>query len=276
MSSPTGDDTTARKKKSTTPQKKKRKNIPAHWLPRQHGAWAMLAVPALVGGLRNGWGLTQTLLLLLLLSGYFLFNAAGLALRSRRWHRQRPALLTYAAVSAPFAVALLILDPSLLRWLPVYLPLALTSLFFSWKRQDRALANDAVTILAACLFAAVMASAHPHPGDPIQITAGVVAVLFAYFFGTALYVKTLIRERTNPVFHRVSIGYHLLCPLLFWTVSQAVAVPDSVVLRWLTTVFFIGLAVRAWAMAGRRVRPMSVGLGEIGASTVLLALLLCW
>ncbi|WP_116114222.1 YwiC-like family protein [Austwickia chelonae] len=260
----------------TTPRKKRRRSIPAYWLPRQHGAWAMLAVPALVGGLRHGWGLLQTLLLLLLFSGYFLFNATGLALRSRKGARHRAAMVTYTAISAPFAVALLVLDPGLLRWLPIYLPLALGSLFFSWKRRDRALANDAITILAACLYAAVMACAHDRPGDPVQVTAWVVTVLFAYFFGTALYVKTLIRERTNPGFHRVSIGYHALCPLLFWTISQVLAIPASALLQGLTTAFFVALAVRAWAMAGRRVRPMFVGLGEIGASAVLLALLLCW
>ena len=51
----------------------------AQWLPRQHGAWAMLLVPAVVGAVRGGFDGLQLVLAVGVLTAYGAVNAAGLA-----------------------------------------------------------------------------------------------------------------------------------------------------------------------------------------------------
>lgn len=236
----------------------------------------MLAVPALVGTARSGPTGIHLLLITVLFAGYFCFNAAGLALRARRTARFVRPLCVYGSLALLPGLAVLVLNPMLSLWAAVYLPLAGISLFYSWRRQDRALGNDAVTILAACLYAGVTFQAGAAaPTDTDRVTmAWVVVALFAYFFGTALYVKTVIRERRNRTFHRVSLGYHLA-----WTLAWAALVPFLPLDRgagWGLVVFFAVLTARAWWMAGRTVKPAYVGAGESVASVVLLVLLLAW
>lgn len=77
------------------------------WVPQQHGAWAMLVVPYLLGAIglvrSGGTGPREWVVLPLLfvtwMIGYFAFNAATLWLKARP--RRRPAfvrpILTYGA-----------------------------------------------------------------------------------------------------------------------------------------------------------------------------------
>lgn len=85
--------------------------------------------------------------------------------------------------------------------------------------------------------------------------------VFAYFMGTVLYVKTMIRERGSIGYRRASVGYH---PMVF------------VLATWwhpLLGVFF-GLALaRAWLLPGRALRPVHVGIVEIALSAALLVIL---
>ncbi len=248
------------------------------WLPRQHGAWAMLAVPALVGMIRGGPEAVHALLLPAWLAAYLAFAAAGNALHARRRPTTFAPLLTYGGIALVLGIGALALRPELLVWAVAFAPLALVSLGASAARADRSLLNDAVTILAACLFALVayQASGGALPPDPEGVVmAWVAAALFAYFFGTAFYVKTVIRERGNPAFHRLSVGYHAAWTL-FWAGSGSLGVPIGPPTQVGVTVFFAVLTVRAAVLAGRSLRPLHVGLGEIVASLVLGGLALTW
>lgn len=259
-------------------------------MPNQHGAWAMLAVPFLVGVLRGGPHALHLLLAACWLLGYFAFFAAGLWLRSRRNSRYLPALLTYAGGCAVVGLGLVALRPDLLGWLRIYVPIAAVSLLYSARRDDRALLNDIVTILAACMMAPVAATVGSRAAQAVAGGADgigvlrhvdpampwVTAALATYFVGTSLYVKTVIRERRSRGYHVASGVYHALAAV-FWLVAPWVGAPVPPVARWLLVAFFVVMTVRAVVMAGRRVRPMKVGLGEIAASTVLLLILvLAW
>lgn len=269
----------------------------ADWIPKQHGAWAMLAVPYLAGVITSGGSWRQLPLGLFWLAGYFAFYAGGVWVRSRRKPRYRPPVLAYGAVAAVLAVVVVVTSPGLLVWVPPYAVIAAVSLWFSSRRDDRALANDAVTMLAACLFALVTYQAAydgaswsaawsaswsaswsaENPGRVTSTaTAVAVAVLcYGYFLGTALYVKTLIRERTSTAYHRASIAYHAAWSLA-WALAGLMHLPGVGSMGSPVGTFFAVLTVRAAAMAGRRVRPLYVGLGEIVASIMLLILVALW
>lgn len=197
-----------------------------------------------------------------------------------------PPLIGYAALAAVLGVVVMATSTHLVVWLPGYAVLAAASLWFSSRRRDRALANDAVTMLGACLFCLVTYQAGFGSADaawssrPAADHAVAVAVLcFGYFFGTALYVKTLIRERTSAAYRQASIGYHAAWTLLWTAAALLPSAPVSAgvsAMGWPVAAFFAVLTARAAALAGRRIRPMHVGLGEIAACVVLLILVARW
>lgn len=250
-------------------------------MPNQHGAWAMLIVPFAVGALDVGPSWRHLPLLLAWLVGYFSFFAAGLWLRSRGKRRYWPPLRTYGVLTVVLGVVVIAVQPAVLHWAVVFLPLLAVSLWCSWRRADRSLLNDGVTVLAACLMTVVSAGFGwrlAGPGTPgvglsglawlpgadqerIWVLAG---LLFAYFAGTVLYVKTMIRERGDVGRYRLSVVFHV-----------AVCVPAAVVSPWLGALFVV-LAIRAAVVPKRwpGLAPATIGAGEIVASLTLAVMLL--
>lgn len=251
------------------------------WIPNQHGAWAMLVVPSITGVLLSSGAWRQLPLIAFWLVGYFAFFAGASWLKVRRGVRYRQPTYVYGAVSAMLGLLVLFVTPHVWPWVAVFVPLMGVSLVMSARKHERALLNDAVTIAAACLFGLVVFHAAwpdlrladaPRAGTMV----GWTGVLFAYFFGTALYVKTLIRERTSVAYRRLSIGYH--CAYVVCLAAAAVygwwGTPSA--WPWLLALVGAGLLARAAALAGRRVKPMHVGLGEIGVCALLVALVASW
>ncbi|MEL4357747.1 MULTISPECIES: YwiC-like family protein [unclassified Luteococcus] len=254
----------------------------AGWIPQQHGAWAMLVVPLVVGlvvrardGL-PGWALPLAATWLV---GYFCFNACGLWLKAatRRRHNFLPAVLTYGGVSAVAGLATLALGGlPLLWWFPVYLPLLGTALWLTSRRHDRALLSGLCTVSAACLLAWILPFTTPQAvwRAGLTSTSWLAIGLFGYFFGTVFVVKTLIRERNKPGWVRASIGWHLA-----WVALSALVWRLGAASPWWAAFFAVG-TVRAWALPwfgprrGRNIRPGQVGMLEVLLSLAVLALCL--
>lgn len=228
----------------------------------------MLVLPLVVGALRAGPRWPHLWLLAAWLLGYLAFFATGLYLRSGGKPRYRPPAVAYATAAAVVGGGLLAWQPDLLRWGVVYLPLLAASLAFSARRAERHLLNDLLTIAAASLIAVVAFWMHddgawlPGSGSP---TAWMVAgVVFGYLVGTALYVKTMIRERGEVTWYAASVAYHLgLTAAMVWLLLPAAPL-------------FAALTIRAAAVPRLfpGTRPYAIGLGEIAASVALAVVLL--
>ncbi|MBD7917692.1 YwiC-like family protein [Cellulomonas sp. Sa3CUA2] len=232
-------------------------------MPRQHGAWAMLVVPPVVGAAVAGWSWRHVLLLVAWLVGYLAYHAAGLWLRSGRKPRYRAPVLAYGAAGLVLLGLLLAVAPHLLVWSPVFAPLLTVSLVASLRRADRSWLNDTVTVVAAALLtpvAAALGTGEPRPAAVWTATA----VLAAYFLGTVPYVKSLIRERDDPRVRQVSVAYHVLVATLLAVVHPLLGVVGVL------------LAARA-AVVPRRwpgARPAVIGAGEVVATLVVTTALL--
>jgi hypothetical protein len=235
-------------------------------VPDQHGAWAMLLLPFAAGVWLAGPAWAHLPLFGLWFVGYLAFYALGRWLRSRRRPAANRPLLVYGLATLPFALATLVVAPRLLRWAPAYAPLLAVSVWLTVRGRERSLANDTATVVAATLMAAVAYDAGDGGDWPrLWLVAG---VLLAYFLGTVLYVKTMIRERGRRGYIAASVGYHLA--------ATAGAVGLAVVDRsswWLPAVWLalVGRVVAGpWANArrDRPLRPVVVGVGEIVASLV--------
>ena len=126
----------------------------------------MLIVPFAVGALDAGSSWRHLPLLLTWLAGHFAFFAAGLWVRSRGKHRYWPPMRTYAVLTIVIGLVMIAVEPDVLRWALVFLPLFASSLWFFWQRLDRSLLNDAVTVLGACLMTVVAAGFVNQLEDP--------------------------------------------------------------------------------------------------------------
>ena len=236
----------------------------------------MLALPFLLGVVlrvqQAGFAWYLPALALTWVIGYFTFFAASLWLKSGRKPRYRPAVLVYGAVTAAAGVVCVLASPPILGWLTVFAPLLGVGLWFAARRDERSVASGAATVSAAGLM--VLVVRHPDlRAVGLDAAAGVAAVCIGYFFGTVLYVKTLIRERGSRAWLAASVGYH--------GVVAAVAAVLAAGGRgsWWVLGFLAVSAVRAvavpmiWPMRGRRISPKAVGLVEAGLCVVLFALL---
>lgn len=243
------------------------------WVPRQHGAWAMLVVPYGAGVILRArsetlaWHLVPLLAFWLL--GYFAFNAVSQWLKAPPKRRQqfvRPTVV-YAGASAVMGLATLALAGwGILGWAPFYVPLLLPALWLAAQHHERATIGGALTIAAASLMLLVARYDSPAGllADPGMVgTLIVTALVFAYFFGTVLYVKTNIRERGNPRFMVASVGWHAAA-----TVVALLLVPGFGV-AWWWTAFFAATTLRAAIVPGRHFTPLQIGLVEVALSTAL-------
>lgn len=251
-------------------------------MPRQHGAWAMVLVPFLAAVIRSQGAWLQLPLLAFWLTGYFAFNAAAMWVKSRFKPRFRTPVLVYGAVSAPLGLLVAVLRPDLLWWAPAFVGCLTISLVYSWRRRERALGNDVATILAACLFGLVTYQAGYSPGGTIvagwRAMGAITVVTFLYFVGTALYVKTMIRERGKRAWVIASVGYHAAVTLALAALVAVPQLPPGVPHRPVIAfaVLFAVLTARAWVLAGRAVRPLHVGLGELVVCVALLTIVWFW
>jgi hypothetical protein len=114
----------------------------------QHGALAMLIVPFAVGALDAELSWRHLPLLFAWLVGCLALFAAGVWLRSRGKRRYWPPVRTYGVRTVVLGLVAIAVAPHVLHWVVVLLPLLAFSLWCSWRRADRSVFNDGVTVLA--------------------------------------------------------------------------------------------------------------------------------
>lgn len=236
----------------------------------------MLLLPPTAGIVLAGVAWVHLPLTLFWLVGYLAFHATGRWLRARRRRRHLPPVLTYLAIASPLGLTTLLAAPHLARWLPAFLPLLAASLWWTFHGAERSLRNDAVTVVAACLMAPVAFDAGGG-GEAAGSWAALwvaTGVLTAYFLGTVLYVKTMIRERGRRPYVLASVGYHAAGLLGAVWLAAAGRQGWGLVAVWgvLVARAFIGPAVNA--RRARPLRPVVVGVGEIVASAGVLVVTL--
>ncbi|GAA4412489.1 YwiC-like family protein [Fodinibacter luteus] len=223
-------------------------------MPNQHGAWAMLATPLAVGILASGPAWVHVPLTGFWFAGYFAFFATGLWLKARRRPRYLPPVRAYAVLAAVLGALTLALDPGLLRWAPLFVVPLGVGLVASARRDDRSLWSGLATSAGSSLM--VLVAYDAGGGTDWARAWTLTAVVAAYFAGTVLYVKTMIRERGDERFHWLSAIAH-----------GAATVAMTWVDPWLVVVFAL-LTVRAAVLPAYRLSPKVVGIGEVVATVV--------
>jgi hypothetical protein len=238
------------------------------WVPRQHGAWAMLALPLLLGIASTAISPWDLPLAAAALAGYLAAATTQAWLRARRRPSYVPSLAVYGGVFVVAAVLLVVAFPALLLAAVVVVPAGALVVGGARPGTPRDLANS----LAQTAIALVLVPAAGYVSgawDPAAVVTA-TAIAAGYLVGTVLVVRSVIRQRGNRPFAILSVGFH-----------AALVVAAAVALPWPYAVYAVGLTARAVALpvverqragTARPLRPITVGIVEIVASITLVVL----
>ncbi|MDA8436005.1 MAG: YwiC-like family protein, partial [Actinomycetales bacterium] len=189
------------------------------YVPPQHGAWAFLGLPLVLGAVVTPWTPLLVLLAVAWVAAYPWSYAAFGLVRARRPQRFRAPFLVWSAVVLPASAVLLAWRPWLV-WVGIgYLALFAVNLHYARRNDERALTNDAVFVAECAAMVAVTwavgagARSWAPPGlDAVPAHVWVLVIVCALvLLGSTLHVKSLIRERRDPRFARAARVLAVAC-----------------------------------------------------------------
>lgn len=227
------------------------------YIPNQHGAWAMLLLPFLLGMSAARPALAHIPLFLCWLAMYlFSFPVLQWIKTGRKERYLKPSLL-YGLILLPLAAFVAVSEPKLIGYGVLLLIVFAIPAYYAKAKNERALLNDIVAVLLFCSFIyPVVYVGAGREADWTQTTR-LFLLLGLYFIGTALYVKTIIREKKNPRYYQASIAYHALLILLAAWLSVPLAAAFAILL------------LRAIVLPKRKLNVKHTGMAEIGFALML-------
>ncbi|WP_028589517.1 YwiC-like family protein [Paenibacillus massiliensis] len=198
------------------------------YLPKQHGAWAMLFLPFLLGLYVSNVRLVHIPLLICWVIVYLCSYPVLQWVKTGKRQRYAGPVLVYSLAILPLAVILLWHEWRLIGYGAMLMLFFIPNIYFAKTKNERALLNDIIAILMFCSFIYPVA----YLGGIVEWhTANELFVVAAgYFVGTALYVKTMIREKNNPSYYKVSLLYHALFILGVAWITPLLAIPALLLL----------------------------------------------
>lgn len=225
------------------------------FLPKQHGAWAMLIIPFWLGVAATQYIWQHVPFFL----GWLLLYLATYPMLLLFKGKKIPYHLKWTIIYFIPALLLLIFpiwyEPKILYLGLSMIPFFMINAYYSSKNRDRAIGNDISAILA-------FAIAGVGSGFLVteQITSSLLIVFFScilFFIGSTFYVKSMIREKKNQHFKWVSWSYHLLVPIAWLVLGEV-----------LICLAFLPSLVRAFGFYGKTLSPKKIGIYEIVNATV--------
>ncbi|EFX91196.1 hypothetical protein HMPREF0027_1743 [Actinobacillus ureae ATCC 25976] len=196
-------------------------------ISNQHGALAMAFIPFLYGMFASTPTLNHLFLGLAWLFLY-LFSYPFLSLFSKKpTARNKKWALIYVLISLLCAIPVLLAIPQILQFLALILPLAAIQIYYAKQRDERNLLND----IAGYLTFGVIGMASFYLAEQ-QFNWEILIHPTVFFIGATLYVKSMVRERKNPLYMELSIGFHLLFSIIYLMFGYL----------WLFAVYLIALA----------------------------------
>ena len=226
-------------------------------LPKEHGVWAMFAVPLLVGFIIAPTWHWRALVLIVAASGFFLtrYPLAILVKTRKRSHTDRPYLwrwtLIYGGIAA-LSGAWLVFVHRLWLLVPLGILGCFLLLFHLWlvaRRQEMSAISELTGIFGLALGAPMAYYAASGQLDSTAVALWVVNAL--YFGGTVFYIKLKVRQQPRdpaPVYFserlvkaKACLGYQtvaLTLIILLVTLQQSplltplALVPATVKMLW--------------------------------------------
>lgn len=219
-------------------------------VPKQHGAWAMLIIPFVLGAYAGGFSWLHLPLFLGWLGLYLATYPFLMAVKTKRKNEYMRWFYGYFSV----AIIMLII-PLVFEWKLVYfgiamIPFFFINLYFAKKKDERALTNDIAAIASFCIGG--LASFYIGRGTLTAQAWELYLFCFLFFIGSTFYVKTMIREKKSSLYKWTSWAYHLLLIAILMMTGYS----------WFALAY-VPSAVRAIYLYGKSVSATKVGVLEI-------------
>lgn len=220
-------------------------------LPKEHGAWAMLIVPFVIGVAAYG---SNWLHIPLFLGWFFLYLSSYPLLMLFRNPNQNNKFVKWLAVYSSMGVAFLLIPLYFHRQLLalglLMLPLLGANLYFAKVKREREFINNLSAIAALCLGS--VASIYVAAGAWTEEAFWVWLYCVLFFGGSVFFVKTKIRERNNTGFLYYSWLYHSLLVLVPILLNE-----------WLLSLAYWPSLVRSFVFTKKEMSPLQIGQAEI-------------
>jgi hypothetical protein len=231
------------------------------FLPKQHGAWAMLFIPFWLGVGAHGFLWSHIPFFI----GWLLLYLATYPMLLLFKRKKLPFYLKWTMIYLFPALLFLFIplwtQPKLIYFGLLMLPFFMTNAYYSSKHQDRAFANDVSAVMAFSL--AGIASGFLVTEQVTNELWLVFINSILFFLGCTFYVKTMIREKKNVPFKWISWGFHVIVPIVWLVLGESL----------LAIAFFPSL-IRAIGFYGKPISAKQVGIYEIVNSVLFFILVL--
>ena len=217
--------------------------------PPQHGAWAFLIVPVLMGFAVAGASVAGWLFLVAWVCAYPVGYYGGRALTARvrrgSWtrlaRRELGRAVPWAVLTAAAGLPVALTRPWLLA---AALGLGVIwglGLWVAARRGERSMSNDlllvAQAVAAVPLAVAVVAGPAALLGDLLAPTLTAAALCAAYLAGSVIHVKSLLREAGDRRWHALDVAWHAAALVVgalvspWWVLGFGPALIRAVVMR---------------------------------------------
>lgn len=233
--------------------------------PKEHGAWAMLIVPFLASLAVYEQNILQLPLFLGMFFLYLSFYPLLMILRNRQNAIvYRNWLLAYGALAILFLAFPLWRYPQLLLLGILILPLLAINMYFAHVKREREIVNSFCSIAAMSLGA--VACGYLAVGHWTITSLWIWLLCVVFFMGSVFFVKSMIREKKNPLFRKLSWGYHVAILVLTISVTGS----------WVLMLAYSPSLMRALVYSGRNLLPHQIGLVELANSLWFLVLMIAY
>ena len=220
------------------------------FLPKQHGAWAMLIIPFWLGVASSGFMWEH----IPFFFGWLFLYLATYPLLLIFKRKKIPYYSKWAAIYFVPAVSLLLIvlnsRPSMIYFGLIMIPFFFVNAYFSGKNQDRALLNDFSAIITFSI--AGLASSYLPEGRINSDAILIFSASILFFIGSTFFVKSMIREKKNQTFKWISWSYHMVLPLAWVMLGE-----------WIVAIAFLPSLIRAIIFYGKPLSPKQIGIFEI-------------
>lgn len=217
----------------------------------QHGAWAMVFMPPILGIVAGGFHVSQ---LFFIVGWLFIFFAADHVLYflkriKRKEYEVLNSALLFTSLSLLILIYPIVTDYRVIFFFLCMIPFGILNAYFSYTRDERNMLNNIAAIIIFSLAGGATGFLNTH-----EMTLDIYFIMIVstlYFIGSALVVKTVIREKNNPTYKWASFIYHFIVMIIGFIYHPVVGIA-----------FTFGF-IRAVYVYGRGWKPKQLGILEI-------------
>ena len=239
----------------------------SRYVPPQHGAWAFLGLPLVLGALVSPRSPLLLVLAIAWVAAYPWSYAALGTVRSRRPGRFRRPLIVWTSIVLPSVLVLVVARPWLVWVGAGYLAAFAVHLGYARRNDERALGNDLVLVaecsaMVVVTWAVAAGSRGWAPPAPVAVPTSVwvlSALCALVLVGSTLHVKSLLRERDDPRYARASVAFSVTGVPVSFGLAAWWGLPAG---GWLVVPAVV-MAVRAVVVPRLSWRPMRIGMTEL-------------